>query len=198
MRIINKNYLKYYAKAQTVQSVHSPFLYKLLIESIENVRMYNMLIDIEQLERSKEISFKTSVKHLGFIFHWLRILKPKSVLMNAYAPDELAWIVKRMKIEVLPIETTNSSELDDNAFAIVSYDYANSIEKLLNSKCANIFIVCIGISKPKYDELLKSFDYTVNMYDIHLLINRSDIKTNQHFTIIEHKRKLSDTGFFPK
>ncbi len=154
-----------------------------------------MLIDIEQLERANTFSFKTSMRQLTFIFHWLRILKPKHVFLNEHSPEELAWIVKRMNIKVQSIE---QNDISHNVFAIVSYDYADSIKRLLQAESSTLFVTCIGISKPKYEELIHMFDLTVDMYDIHLLINRQDIKVKQHFTIIERRKKLSDIGLFPK
>jgi len=195
MRILNKQYRQYYAKAQTVQSVHSPFLYKLFSESIENDKQYNMLIDLEIFERNSPIAFKISLNHLSFIFHWLRICKPKVVYLNEHTPYELPWMIKRMNIRVKSIE---NDELSSESFAIIVYDHADSIAQFLKVDAPNLFLVCIGTYKSNYDELAEVFDLTVNMYDVHLLINRPDTKAKQHFTIIEKKKKLTDVGLFPK
>jgi len=100
------SYLKYYSRAKTIYSVHSPFMYEIIKELVQNKKGYYAFIEIEQLKRrlsidQKQINLqdlgagsktrqsnqktvseilKTSVssdQKCKILFHLSRVLKPR-------------------------------------------------------------------------------------------------------------------------
>ncbi len=113
MSFINRHqlisYLRYYVKAKTVNSVHSPYVYRLLMECLENRKEYNVFAKIDLLrqllaQENREFDiedlgagsrqFKTSKRTVSgilatsvlskkegnFLFNLARILTPKTGL----------------------------------------------------------------------------------------------------------------------
>ena len=202
MRFINKKYRKYYLKAQTVQSIHSPFLYKLLMESIENKRMYNILIELEQLHRAQPDGVHTSPILLSWVFHWMRVVQADTVFVDPNAPEDLKWLANRTNSNTFPLASLDTSQTntiatsDHSVMIVLNSNYVERLAQLQLHQIREVMVVCIGMSQT--DELPTWANLTVDLFDVQLIFKRQEQTTKQAFTVIEKRKKLVDLGLFPK
>ena len=201
MRFINKKYRKYYLKAQTVQSIHSPFVYKLLMESIENKRLYNILIELEQLHRARPDEIHLSPLLLSWVFHWIRVVQSDTIYIDQNAPEDLKWLVNRTasnKVILAPQEIDQAFPMttsDRTVMIILTSNYAEQLTQLQVHQELEIMVVCVGMSQT--DTLPSWVNLTVDLFDVQLIFKRLELTTKQAFTVIEKRKKLVDLGLFP-
>ncbi len=202
MRFINKQYLNYYRKAQTVQSIHSPFLYKLLMESIENKRMYNVLIELEQLHRSKPDVVHMSPVLLTWIFHWMRVINPDTVIVEQHASPDLKWLVNRISPNTTllnPFTIIKDKPIfasEQTVLIILNSNHSEILAQLPEFQDQTVMIVCLDMST--YNKLPAWVNLTVDLYDVQLIFRRPELSAKQAFTVIEKRKKRLDFGLFPK